>query len=122
MNINEMNLDQASDAMLRISNVLGFVLEDKEVTDLLDEIGQSNSESIMKWIPKYLPKIAKIVLRKHRDSMYEIISALSGESKEQVGKMNFGQVVALLRENWETLTGFFTSAEASAQTNVTQFA
>ena len=112
MNINEMDLDQASDAMLRISNVIGFVLEDKEVTDLLDEIGQSDSESIMAWIPKYLPKIAQIVLRKHRDSMYEIISALSGESKQQVGKMNFGQVVALLRENWETLTGFFPSAEA----------
>lgn len=112
MNINEMDLDQASDAMLRISNVIGFVLEDKEVTDLLDEIGQSDSESIMEWIPKYLPKIAQIVLRKHRDSMYEIISALSGESKQQVGKMNFGQVVALLRENWETLTGFFPSAEA----------
>lgn len=120
MNINEMSMDQASDAMLRISNALGFILEDEEVTTLLDDIGKSESSSPMMWIHKYLPRIANAALRRHKDDVYEIIGALSQQDKKAVGNMNFMQAVALLKENWETLMGFFTSSEASAQTNVTQ--
>lgn len=120
MNINEMSMDQATDAMLRISNALGFILEDEEVTALLDDLGKSESSSPMMWIPKYLPRIANAALRRHKDDVYEIIGALSQQDKKAVGKMNFLQAVALLKENWETLTSFFTSSEASAQTNVMQ--
>lgn len=120
MNINEMNLDQASDAMLRVSNALGFVFQDEEVCNLLDEISASESTSIMKWIPKYLPRIAAMVLQRHRDSMYEIIGALSQTDTKKVGKMNFREVVEILRDNWETLMSFFPSTAESAGTNVTQ--
>lgn len=120
MNINEMSMDQASDAMLRISNALGFILEDEEVTTLLDDLGKSESSSPMMWIPKYLPRIANAALQRHKDDVYEIIGALSQQDKKAVGKMNFLQAVALLKENWEVLTGFFTSSEVSAQTNGTQ--
>lgn len=120
MNINEMNLDQASDAMLRVSNALGFIFQDEEVCNLLDDISASESTSIMKWIPKYLPRIAAMVLQRHRDSMYEIIGALSQTDTKKVGKMNFREVVEILRDNWETLMSFFPSTAASAGTNVTQ--
>lgn len=120
MNINEMDLDQASEAMLRISNALGFVFQDEEVCNLLDEISASESTSIMKWIPKYLPRIAAMVLQRHRDSMYEIIGALSQTDTKKVGKMNFREVVEILRDNWETLMSFFPSTAESAGTNVTQ--
>lgn len=122
MNINDMSMDQASEAMLRISNVIGFILQDAEVTGLLEDVSKSNSGSLMKWIPEYLPRIAKVALDRHRESMYEIISALSGTPKKAVGKMKFGDVVALLKENWETITGFFPSAEASNLTNVSMLA
>lgn len=120
MNINDMNLDQASDAMLRVSNALGFVFQDEEVCNLLDEISASESTSIMKWIPKYLPRIAAMVLQRHRDSMYEIVGALTQTDAKKVGKMNFREVVEILRDNWETLMSFFPSTAESAGTNVTQ--
>ena len=120
MNINEMNLDQASDAMLRVSNALGFVFQDEEVCNLLDEISASESTSIMEWISKYLPRIAAMLLQRHRDSMYEIIGALSQTDAKKVGKMNFREVVEILQDNWETLKSFFPSSAASAGTNVTQ--
>lgn len=119
MNINEMNLDQASDAMLRVSNALGFVFQDEEVCNLLDEISASESTSIMEWISKYLPRIAAMLLQRHRDSMYEIIGALSQTDAKKVGKMNFREVVEILQDNWETLKSFFPSSAASAGTNVT---
>ena len=119
MNINEMDLDQASEAMLRISNALGFILEDEEVTKLLDDLGASESTSPMKWIPKYLPRIANVALMRHKTDLYEIIGALGQQDRKQVGKMNFGEAVGLLRENWETLAGFFSSSEPSTQTNET---
>ena len=118
MNINEMDLDQASEAMLRISNALGFILEDEEVTKLLDDLGDSESTSPMKWIPKYLPRIANVALRRHKDDLYEIIGALGQKDRKQVGKMNFIEAVGLIRENWEVLSGFFPSSETSSQTNV----
>ena len=119
MNISEMDLDQASEAMLRISNVLGFILEDEEVTKLLDDIGASESTSPMKWIPTYLPRIANVALRRHKEDLYEIIGALSQRDRKQVGKMNFIEAVGLIRENWEVLTSFFQSSEPLNQTNET---
>lgn len=119
MNINDMDLDQASEAMLRISNAISFILEDPEVTGLLEDVGKSESTSMMQWIPKYLPRIAKAALQRHRESMYEIIAALICCDKKDAGKMKFGDVVALLKENWETLMGFFTSSSPSNPTNVT---
>lgn len=118
MNINQMDLDQASEAMLRISNVLGFILEDEEVTKLLDDIGASESTSYMEWIPKYLPRIANVALRRHKEDLYEVIGALSQQDRKQVGKMNFIDAVALIRENWEVLNSFFPSSEPSTKMNV----
>lgn len=119
MNINQMDLDQASEAMLRISGALGFILEDEEVTKLLDDLGASESTSPMKWIPKYLPRIANAALRRHKEDLYEIIGALSQQDRKQVGKMNFIDAVGLIRENWEVLNSFFQSSEPSTQTNET---
>lgn len=118
MNISEMDLDQASEAMLRISNAISFILEDEEVTTLLDDISESEKTSIMKWIPKYVPRIANVALKRHRENLYEIIGALSQKDRKQVGKIPFGEAVGLIRENWETLAGFFSSSEPSTLTNV----
>lgn len=112
MNISEMSMDQATDAMIRVSAVLAFVLEDEEVKGFVDGIIESGNESILTIIPKYLPKFTNILFKRHKDALYELISALSQVDKKEVGKMTFKDAVSVLKENWSTLKDFFTLSEA----------
>lgn len=109
MNLNEMNMDQASDAAIRISSAISFALEDKEVKALIDDISATGSDvEILDWIPKFLPKIVFCLLKRHREALYEIVGALTQKDSSEVGKMNAGEVIKVLKENWSVLTGFFT--------------
>ena len=112
MNLNQMNMDEASDAAIRISSALSFVLEDKEVKDLFKDMTESKGTALMDWVPKYLPKIANIALKRHKESLYEIIGALTQKDAKEVGKMNFFEALSVLQENWKVLSGFFTTSNA----------
>lgn len=112
MTIADMNMDQATDAMIRVSAVLAFVLEDEEVKSFIDGITESGNESILTVIQKHLPKLTNILFKRHKDGLYELISALSGADKKEVGKMAFKDAVGVLKENWSTLKDFFTLSEA----------
>lgn len=113
MNINEMSLDQATDAAVRVSAAISFICEDEEVLELFKEIGDMEDITFTVGVTQLLPKITRLALLKHRDSLYEIIGALSQKDKKNVGKMNFKEAVDLLRENWETIIGFFPSSGSS---------
>lgn len=111
MTIYEMNNDQATDAMIRISAALCFVLEDSEVMDVIKEAQEVREKTVLEGITMILPKVTALVFRKHRDSLYEIVGALSQQDKKAVGRMNFRQTVDLLKENWETIKDFFPSSD-----------
>ena len=112
MNINQMTMDQASDAAIRISSALSFVLDDKEVKELIKGISDKDKTPLLDWIPQYLPRIATVALKRHRESLYEIIGALDQKDADEVGKMSFIDAVKVLQENWKELSGFFTSLKA----------
>lgn len=114
MRIDDMSLDQATDAMTRISAALAVVCEDEDVQRLIDELADGESGSWISWIPKYLPRITSLVFRKHRESFYEVIGALAQQDAKTVGEMNSKVAVELLRENWGAITDFFSSSESSA--------
>lgn len=112
MSIATMNNDQATDAMIRISNALSFICEDKEVTDFINELSNAEDEDVLTAIPKYLPRITAFACKRHKESVYDIVSALSGKS--DVGNMNFLETVRIIREDWGLLRDFFTSSAGAA--------
>ena len=116
MTIYEMTNDQASDAMIRISAALCFVLEDKEVMDVIKEAQEIRDKTILEGVTMILPKVTALVFRKHRDSLYEIVGALSQQDRKAVGKMGFRETVELLKENWGTLKDFFPSSASGTET------
>ena len=116
MNISTMTNDQASDAMIRISAALGFICEDEEVKKLMDDFSKSEGATLMQNISAFLPRVTALAFRKHKDSLYEIIGALSQKGREEVGKMNFVESVNLLRENFQVLLDFFPSSDTSTTT------
>ena len=114
MKISEMSNDQATDAMIRISAALGFICEDEEMLGLIDEIRNLGTTPIVVAIPKILPKFTSMAFRRHKDSLYEIIGALCQKSKKDVGKMNFKETIALVKESYDdVLKDFFTSSVPS---------
>jgi hypothetical protein len=114
MKISDMTNDQATDAMIRISAALGFICEDQEIVGLIDEMQNMGDMPIMVAIPKILPKFTSLAFRRHKDSLYEIIGALCQKPKKDIGKMNFKETIALVKESYDDiLRDFFTSSVPS---------
>lgn len=116
MTIAQMTNDQATEAMVRISAVLGPIFEDKDVIALVNDLGDNKHENLMTLIPKYLPKLTLLAFQRHKDNLYEIVSAISGVGKKDVGTMNFKQTVAIIAESWDDLRAFFPSSASRANT------
>lgn len=118
MRISEMTNDQATDAMVRISAALGSICEDEEMLGVIDDLQNLGNMPIINAIPRVLPKFASLAFRKHKDSLYEIIGALCQKSRKDVGKMNFKETIALIRDSYdEVLRDFFTSSVPSPKKN-----
>lgn len=108
MRISEMDNDQAADALVKIAGAYSFVSDDADITSLIDQIkAEDDDENIFAIISRYLPRIITLALKKHRASVYEIVSALTGADNKEVGKMNFKETVGVIMENWEELKAFF---------------
>lgn len=123
MKISEMNNDQATDAMVRISAALGFICEDEEMLSVIDDLQNLGNMPIVNAIPRVLPKFASLAFRKHKDSLYEIIGALCQKSKKDVGKMNFKETITMVKESYDDiLRDFFTSSVPSRETNAEELA
>ena len=108
MKLTEMSNDQATDAMVRIASALSFICEDEDVIKLFRELGESKGNTtLLQGVSNFMPKITALAFRKHKDSLYEIVGALSKKTKKEVGNMNFMETVQILRENWECIRDFF---------------
>lgn len=118
MKISEMNNEQAMDAMVRISGVLSFILEDKEVKDLVTDLGaeQGSGLPLFDVATKYLRRIVTVAAQRHRESLYEIVGALEQKEAKEVAKMNFLRTYKVIQENWSELKSFFPSTGSMTET------
>lgn len=109
MKISEMNNDQATDAMIRISGPFESICGDDDVTEALDKIAKMGDEPFIKAIGAIIPMLTTTILKKHRADLYEIISALTMAPVSKVGKMNFKETVNILQDSYDDiLRDFFT--------------
>lgn len=114
MKISEMSVNQATETMIRISEPIANLCDDEDMLSLIDELSESRSVPLVKLIAKMLPKLTAVALQKHRDDLFEIISALLMMPKAKVGEMNFAEMIKALRDSVDdVLTGFFTSSDSA---------
>lgn len=108
MKISEMTNDQATEAMIQLSGPFENLCNDEEVIDALDRLGKMGNQPFIKVIGSIIPMITQIGLKKHRQDIYEIVSALTMVPVVKVGKMNFGETVKALQDSYdEILRDFF---------------
>lgn len=120
MKISEMSNDQATDAIVRITSAFSFVRDDKEVEALLEKFkNEDDNGNVFAIIDRYLNDVVTLLFRKHKDSGYEIVSALTGVEKKAVGGMNFFETIGAIRENVSELkTLFFSSAGKTSNSEI----
>jgi len=114
--ISDMTNDQATEALLRLSEPFANLCNDEETLQTLENLAGMRNMPTIKVIGAMFPKFASIALKNHRADVYEIIAALQMIPAAKVGKMNFKETVQMLRESYDDiLRDFFTQSVAVAK-------
>ena len=109
MKLSEMNNDQATDALIKLSGPFENICGDDEVKEALDEISKLNDKHVIEAIGTLIPLMTNLLLKKHKRDLYEIVSALTMKPITAIGKMNFKETVNALQESYDDiLRDFFT--------------
>lgn len=109
MKLSEMTNDQATDALIRISGPFESICGDDEVSEALNEISGMGDEPFIRAIGRMVPMLTGLLFKKHKQDLYEIVSALTMKPVSQIGKMNFKETVNTIQESYDDiLRDFFT--------------
>lgn len=120
MKISQMNNEQAADALIRISEPMGRICDDKDLVAMLDKFSTLKDVGIVRAFGRILPQLVAYALKKHREDLYDIIGALEMKPKEEVAKMNFVETVKIVRDSYDdVLRDFFTSSAVMDKMTVT---
>lgn len=111
MKISEMTNEQASETLIRITAPIGNICEDEEAMKLFEEYKSMSEAPFWTTIGKLIPKVVAYMFKKHKDDLYEFISAITFKTKEEVANMNFVETINVVRNSYdEVLATFFPSA------------
>ena len=111
MKISEMNNEQATEALIRLSVPFGNICEDENTVKLLEEFKNTEEITNLQSLGKVLPKVVTYLLKDHKADVYEIVGVLSMKTAAQVAKMNFAETIRIIKESYdEVLVGFFQSS------------
>lgn len=118
MKLSEMTNDQATEALIRLSGPFESICGDDEVKEALDKIGKLQHEPMIKAIGTIVPSLVDMLLKKHRNDLYEIVSALTMKPVSSIGKMNFKETVQIVQESYDDIFhDFFTHTALARRTN-----
>lgn len=112
MKISEMNNEQATEAMIRLSVPFGNLCDDEKIVDMIKRYKKMGDVPAIQTIGRILPEVAMFAFKEHKDDLYEIVGALTQQTKEKVAKMNFVKTINVLKESYDdVLKDFFTSSK-----------
>ena len=111
MKISEMTNAQATEAIIRIADPVAHLCDDEEITKILTEFHDAGETSLIQNVGRLLPRFVAYSFKKHIDDLYEIIGALTFQTREQVERMNFAETIRTIKESYDdVLAGFFTKS------------
>ena len=112
MKISEMNNEQATEAMIRLSVPFGNLCDDEKVVEMINKYRDMKDTPMIQTIGRVLPEIVMYAFKTHKDDLYEMVGALTDQTVEKVAKMNFVKTINVLKESYDdVLKDFFTSSK-----------
>ena len=111
MKISEMNNEQATAALVRISAPLGNICDDENTVKILEDFDKMEGIHHIQAFGRILPQTTSYLLQTHKEDLYEIVGALTFKKRSEVAKMNFIETLKVLKDSYdEVLRDFFTSS------------
>lgn len=114
MKLSEMTNDQACDAIVKLTQPVANITDDPALEPLLKELagyGGKHEVTGLKILSAMIPKVVPLLLKDHKNDLYEIIGVLSGKAKADIGKMKLTETITVIRESIdEDLINFFKSS------------
>ena len=111
MKISEMTNDQATEALIRISEPFANICDNDEIVSMLTRYVTYGNLPKIKTIGKIMPELVTYALKEHKRDVYEIIAALQMKPVSEIGKMNFKETLDAIKNSYdEVLRDFFSSS------------
>jgi hypothetical protein len=111
MKISQMGTREAARALCRIAKPVETIGNDKEMSAYLKSLGEKKGETVFALICGAVGKVVPVLLDRHYDETAEILSALTGKDKEEIGQQPLIVTMRDARESIDQdLVDFFTSA------------
>lgn len=113
MKINELNGDQLAEALCLIAQPLERITRDDEVSKVFADLGEKYREKTVfgKFAGYAYARVIPLLMRDHKDDLFEILAILTGKTVETIHKQN-GFITVLEMKKWITddVIRFFTSS------------
>lgn len=110
MKISQMTTDQAADALIRITEPAANIMHDEETIKVLEKLAKGNTDNGLSFIADNLVPVATILLKTHRQDMYEILSAMSEKEVAEIGNQKITETIKDIKDSWDgELMDFFAS-------------
>lgn len=111
MKISEMTNKQATEAIIRLAEPIGNLCDDEEIAALFKQLGEMQDVPMVTTIGKLLPRFITYAFKKHLNDLYEVVGALTMQSRAQVEKMNVAETIKAMKDSYDdVLASFFTSS------------
>lgn len=116
MKISQMSTKEAAGVLCRIAGPVEVIGSDSEVSAYLKRLSQMKDEPLFAVICGAVGQLIPVLLDRHYEETVEILSALTGKDKEEIGAQS---VLMTMRDAKECvdqdLIDFFTSARGTAE-------
>lgn len=109
MKISQMTTDQAADVLIRISVPVANIMHDDETIKVLEDVVKGSNDPFV-FIADNIVPVTMVLLKDHREDVFEIVSALAEKSAEEVAKQKLPETIKDIKNSWDgELVDFFAS-------------
>lgn len=106
-----MTTDQAADALIRIAEPVSNIMHDEETIAMLEKLATTDTKSPVKFISDNLVTVSTVLLKTHRDDVYEVLAAMTEKSRDEIAGQRFPVTIKDIKECWDgDLADFFASS------------
>ena len=118
MKLSQMTTNQATDALCKIAPAVMRVLADQSTLPLVQQLFDAfKSEHPAETAAAVCIRIFPLLLKDHKEDMFEIVGALNDKTAQQIAKQNVMKTIEMVRDSVDKeLIDFFKSSGEQTQT------
>lgn len=118
MRLSEMTTDQACEAIVQLTGPVANIVDDPALEPMLKDFAGRKGQNGLKIISAMIPRIVPMLLRDHKTDVYTVLSVLSGEGTEKIGRQKLTETIRMIQGCVdEDLVSFFRSSVPSTTKN-----